>query len=188
MVRQGSSETTARIELKSGWPTAESDGGCQTAVSAVVDIAAFVLHPPSSKMFSTAAVLHHPPTAVVVAAVSSSRGGALLDPDSDDDGDEDNDDDKDNDDRSHQDCATGMWALCWGMSTITMTPMRRRSRAGLRQRRRHQRQQGGGGGQNDRGTTRRPIPEATNYAPRSSSLSMPRKQCCHRRHRRRDRG
>jgi hypothetical protein len=83
-----------------------ADGGCQTAVLAVVNIAAVVLHPPLSKMFSTAAALRHHLTAVVVVAVSSSRFGALLN--SDGDGSEDNDNDEDNDNRSCQDCATGM--------------------------------------------------------------------------------
>ena len=44
----------------------------------------------------------------------------------------DSDKDEDNDNRSRQDCATGMWALCRRISTITTTPMRRRSQAGLR--------------------------------------------------------
>ena len=56
-------------------------GRCQTAVLAVVNIAAVILQPPSLKMFSTAAAL-----AAVVAAVSLLRGGALLDPDGDGDG------------------------------------------------------------------------------------------------------
>jgi hypothetical protein len=74
MVRQGSSETTARIELKRRM----ADGGCQNWVeAAVVNISAVILHPPSLKMFSTAAALRHPPTAVVVAVVSSSRCGAI---------------------------------------------------------------------------------------------------------------
>jgi hypothetical protein len=70
--------------------------------------------------------------------LSSSRGGALLDPDGDDNKDEDEDKDKDeddddgDDDRSRQDRATGMWALRWGMSPITTTPMLRRPQAGLR--------------------------------------------------------
>ena len=65
-----------RIELKRRM----ADGGCQTAVSAVVNIAAIVLRPPLSKMFLTAATLHHHPTVLIVATVSSSRGGALLEP------------------------------------------------------------------------------------------------------------
>jgi hypothetical protein len=48
------------------------------------------------------------------------------------------DDDEDDDNRSRQDCATGIWVLRRGTSTITTTPMRRRSQVGLRQRRRHQ--------------------------------------------------
>jgi hypothetical protein len=44
------------------------------------------------------------------------------------------DDDEDDDNRSRQDCAMGMWALRRGTSTITTTPMRRRSQAGLRRR------------------------------------------------------
>ena len=72
MVRQGGSKTTARIELKSRWPTAESDGGCQTAVLAVVNIAAVVLCPLSTMLFLTVAALSHHPTTVVVAVVSSS--------------------------------------------------------------------------------------------------------------------
>jgi hypothetical protein len=52
-----------------------------------------------------------------------------------------------------------MWELRRGTSTITTTPMRGRSQAGLRRRRQHQQRRGGG--QNDGGTTRRPIPEAT---------------------------
>ena len=43
------------------------------------------------------------------------------------------DNDEDDDNRSRQDCATRMWALCRGTSTITTTPMQRRSQAGLRQ-------------------------------------------------------
>jgi hypothetical protein len=92
------------------------DGGCQMAVSAVVNIAVVILHPLSSKMFSTAAALRHRPTVVLVAAVSSSCGGVLLNPD---------DDNKDDDNCSHQDRTTGMWALCQGTSTIATTPMRR---------------------------------------------------------------
>jgi hypothetical protein len=42
--RQQATKTTARIELKRQM----ADGGCQTAVSAVVDIATVVLRPPSS--------------------------------------------------------------------------------------------------------------------------------------------
>ena len=79
-----------------------------------------------------------------------------------------------------------MWALFWGTSTITTTPMRWRSQAGLRRRRRHQRRRGEG--RNDVGTTRHPILEAANHAPRSSSPLMPRKPRRHRRRRRRDRG
>ena len=105
-------------------------GRCQTAVLAVVNIAAVILQPPSLKMFSTAAAL-----AAVVAAVSLLRGGALLDPDGDGDGNKDNDDDKDDDNRSRQDRVTGMWALCWRTSIITMTPMQRHVRAGLRRQR-----------------------------------------------------
>ena len=62
MVRQGGSETTARIELKRRM----ADGGCQ------------VLHQPSSTMFSTATALCHcstaggnEPTAAVVIAVDA---------------------------------------------------------------------------------------------------------------------
>ena len=51
----------------------------------------------------------------------------------------DSDDDEDDDNRSRQDCTTGMWALHWGTSTITTTPMRRRSQVGLRRQQRHQR-------------------------------------------------
>ena len=76
-----------------------------------------------------------------------------------------------------------MWALFWGTSTITTTPMQWRSQAGLRRRRRHQQRRGEG--RNDVGTTRHPILEAANHAPRSSSPLMPRKP---RRHRRRRRG
>jgi len=54
----------------------------------------------------------------------SSRGGAPLD--------SNGKDNKDDDDRYHLDCATGMWALRWGTSTITTTPMRWRLQAGLR--------------------------------------------------------
>ena len=46
--------------------------GCQTAVSAVVNIAAVILRPPSWTMFSTAGALRHRPTTVVVAVVSLS--------------------------------------------------------------------------------------------------------------------
>jgi hypothetical protein len=42
------------------------------------------------------------------------------------------DNDKDDDNRSRQDCTMGMWALHRGTSTITTTPMRQRSQAGLR--------------------------------------------------------
>ncbi len=74
------------------------------------------------------------------------RGGALLDHNSDGDDDDDNDEDEDkddddkegDDDHSRQDCATGMWALRQGTSTITMTPMRWRSQVGLRRRQQHQ--------------------------------------------------
>ena len=59
MVRQGSSKTSTRIELKRRM----ADGRCQTAVSAVVDIAAIVIRHPSAMMFSTAAALRHRPTA-----------------------------------------------------------------------------------------------------------------------------
>jgi hypothetical protein len=69
---------------------------------------------------------------------------------------------------------------------ITTTPMRWRSQAGLRRRRRHQ--QRGGEGRNDVGTTRHPILEAANHAPRLSSPLMPRKPRHHRCRRRRDRG
>jgi len=56
-----------------------------------------------------------------------SQGGAPLDPDGVNV--------EDDDDRYRKHCATGMWALHRGMSTITTTPMRRRSQAGLRRRR-----------------------------------------------------
>ena len=89
MVRRGGSETTARIELKRRM----ADGGCQTVILAVIDIATVVLHQPSSTMFSTATALRHcptaggnEPTAAVVIAVdakpsslssSSSGSGAM---------------------------------------------------------------------------------------------------------------
>ena len=44
----------------------------------------------------------------------------------------DSDDGKGDDNRSRQDCATGMWALRWGTSTITTTSMRRCLQVGLR--------------------------------------------------------
>jgi hypothetical protein len=59
MVRRGGSKMTPRIELKRRM----ADSGCQTAVLAVVDIAAIILHHPSAMMFSTAAALCHCPTA-----------------------------------------------------------------------------------------------------------------------------
>ena len=59
MVRQGGSETTARIELKRQM----ADGGCQTVISAVVDIATIILNNPLSMMFSTVVALCHHPTA-----------------------------------------------------------------------------------------------------------------------------
>jgi len=118
----------------------------------------------------------------------SSHGGALLDPDGDDNEDEDDDEDEGNDDCSRQERATEMWALCWGTSTITKTPMLWRSQAGLRQRQRHQQRGGGGGGQKDGGTTLRQIPEVKNHAPQlSSPLLRKRIVCRHRRRRRRDR-
>jgi len=58
MVRQGGCETTARIELKRRM----ADGGCQTVILAVVDIATIILHHPSSMMFSTVVALRHRPT------------------------------------------------------------------------------------------------------------------------------
>jgi hypothetical protein len=66
--RQRATKTTARIELKR-WM---ADGRCQMAVSAVADIAAVVLRPPSLtifSIFSTAAALRHRPAAVVVAVI-----------------------------------------------------------------------------------------------------------------------
>jgi hypothetical protein len=63
--RQRATKTTARIELKR-WM---ADGRCQMAVSAVADIAAVVLRPPSLTIFSTAAALRHRPAAVVVAVI-----------------------------------------------------------------------------------------------------------------------
>ena len=71
---------------------------------------------------------------VVSLPLSSSRGGALLNPDGDDNEDEDKDDDDDegDDDRSRQDRAIGMWALRWGTSPITTTPMLPCPQAGLR--------------------------------------------------------
>jgi hypothetical protein len=80
MVQRGGSKTTARIELKRRM----ADGGCQTVVLAVVDIATVVLHQPSSTMFSTATALHHCPTsrgnkltAAVVVTVDAKSSSSL---------------------------------------------------------------------------------------------------------------
>ncbi len=210
MVRQGGSETTVRIELKQrmddgGWTTADvrielkrqmANGGCQTAVLAVVNIATVVLCSPfdcgCGGALSSSNHGCRCRGLVVSLPPSSSCGGALLDPDGNDDKDNDNDEDdddyEDDGDCSHQDRTTGMWALRRMMSTITRTPMHQRLQAGLRQRRKHQQQRGGGGRRNDGGTTGRPIPKATNHAPRLSLPLMLRKPRCHRRRHRWDRG
>ena len=80
MVQRGGSKTTARIELKRRM----ADGGCQTVVLAVVDIATVVLNQPSSTMFSTATALRHrpiprgnkPTTAVVVTVDAKSSSSS----------------------------------------------------------------------------------------------------------------
>ena len=115
MVRRGGSETTARNELKSGWPTAESDGGigggkycCHRPLSSVVND---VFDCGGAQSSSDRGRLRR--GLVVSLPPSSLCGDGPLDPDGDDD--------EDNDDRSRQDRATGMWSLCRGTLTITMT-------------------------------------------------------------------
>ena len=99
-----------------------ADGGCQTAVMTVVNIAAVVLRPPSSVVDdifncggapSSSDCGCHCRGLVVSLPPSSLRGGAPLNPNGNDDEDDDN--------RSHQDRVTGMWALHRGTSMITMT-------------------------------------------------------------------
>ena len=69
MVRQGGSKTTARIELKQQM----ANGGCQTVISVVVDIATIILHHPSSMMFSTPTTGSNESHAVVVFAVDAAE-------------------------------------------------------------------------------------------------------------------
>ena len=100
------------------------DGGCQTGVLAVVNIAAVVLRPPSSVVDNVFDCGGTPSSSdcgccchdlVISLPPLSSRGGMPLDPDGD------GDDDEDDDDRSCQDRTMGMWALRRGTSTITKT-------------------------------------------------------------------